>query len=865
MGIIDQLKQRFSSGSDYKINPQFEELIEELKEEIRAETNYYISPELGKYETYAKIQGLGDPDKKNFFKYVVELHIAAAKKSFRKGYRSSDDIGTLYEGIYSSLVHLMPRSNLQLSDKDYKEIYTTFIQADRKKRISLHFLPLGLITQQLVRSVKKNGLSEELKSFIQEMLNWKEFALHDSLFAADLSKISKKLKAIVLSDQGDENQIIPYILERDQLGLQVNPMVDSSDVDLKNSLYELFHQFGKSSGSKPSKKISKSVGETIDKIGNPQYKKWAHSLLDILNTIKGTEEVKTHTYDDGTTYSWNDFLYLHDDNKAWVKGFVWSLTRYHDTQTITELAKLAELTFQKIPGIGARAAVVGNACIYSLSNSKGLDGIGQLSRLKLVVPQNSTKALIDKYLLVESDKRGISMEEIEEIAVPDFGLTNGEKAVEFEDFQFRIRILGIGKVEQAWVKPDGTIQKTAPAIIKQSSTFKKKLSKLKEEVKQIKKHLSAQRDRIDRSMIQERYLSMEGFSKYYLNHGLIGFLARKLIWQLNKEGKTQAAFWHEGEWIDVEGTQIKDIDDATEVRLWHPIYSGLDDIVAWRERLMKLEIKQPLKQAYREIYLLTEAEINTKTYSNRMAAHILKQHQFNALTSIRGWKYSLIGGFDYGDSATIARKEFPQHQLEAQFWIDEINQEDAMTDAGIWTYISTDQVRFEDHKGEPVELIDIPKMLFSEIMRDVDLFVGVSSVGNDPEWRDNGGMPQYRDYWTSYSFGDLNEVAKTRKGILEGLVPRLKIRDVATIEGKFLKVKGKLRTYKIHIGSTNILMEPNDQYLCIVPARGKDKNTENLFLPFEGDRGLSVILSKAFMLAEDTKITDSTITSQINR
>ena len=36
-----------------------------------------------------------------------------------------------------------------------------------------------------------------------------------------------------------------------------------------------------------------------------------------------------------------------------------------------------------------------------------------------------------------------------------------------------------------------------------------------------------------------------------------------------------------------------------------------------------------------------------------------------------------------------------------------------------------------------------------------------------------------------------------------------------------------------------------------------------MVLPFEGDHILSLILSKAFMLANDKKISDSTITSQI--
>jgi len=101
---------------------------------------------------------------------------------------------------------------------------------------------------------------------------------------------------------------------------------------------------------------------------------------------------------------------------------------------------------------------------------------------------------------------------------------------------------------------------------------------------------------------------------------------------------------------------------------------------------------------------------------------------------------------------------------------------------------------------------------------------------------------------------------------IQDLLPRLKkIRDKAHIDGKFLIVKGKLRTYKIHIGSGNILMEPNDQYLCIVPSRTIDKSTDKVFIPFEGDKGLSIVLSKAFLLAEDDKITDSTITSQLKR
>jgi hypothetical protein len=171
-----------------------------------------------------------------------------------------------------------------------------------------------------------------------------------------------------------------------------------------------------------------------------------------------------------------------------------------------------------------------------------------------------------------------------------------------------------------------------------------------------------------------------------------------------------------------------------------------------------------------------------------------------------------------------------------------------------------------DHRSadDPLPLEQIPPLVFSEVLRDVDLFVGVASVGNDPTWLDGGHEERYRTYWHSYSFGDLSATAETRKHLLNRLVPRLTIANRCAVEGRFLRVRGDLRTYKIHLGSGNILMEPNDQYLCIVPGRGSSTaETERLFLPFEGDPVLSIILSKAFLLAEDTRITDPTITRQI--
>ena len=154
-------------------------------------------------------------------------------------------------------------------------------------------------------------------------------------------------------------------------------------------------------------------------------------------------------------------------------------------------------------------------------------------------------------------------------------------------------------------------------------------------------------------------------------------------------------------------------------------------------------------------------------------------------------------------------------------------------------------------------------------MRDVDLFVGVASIGNDPAWMDGGEDGEYQDYWYDYSFGDLTQAAKTRREVIERLLPRLSISSRCEIADRFLVVRGQLRIYKIHLGSGNILMEPNNQYLCIVQDRNSASfdgdPRRNLRLPFEGDATLSLILSKALLLAEDDRIEDQTILAQIRQ
>jgi hypothetical protein len=328
----------------------------------------------------------------------------------------------------------------------------------------------------------------------------------------------------------------------------------------------------------------------------------------------------------------------------------------------------------------------------------------------------------------------------------------------------------------------------------------------------------------------------------------------------------------DGELLDPNDKPVKKLvgdESKTLVRLWHPVSARPAEVLAWREFRERHEITQPFKQAYREVYLLTDAERETRTYSNRFAAHIPRQNVFAALCTQRGWKFRLMGMWD-GGGDTMPALELPAWNLRAEYWLTggEDDDDDHGTFNAVVRYVFTDQVRFyKAGATEPMSIANVPALALSEVMRDVDLFVGVASVGNDPNWVPEGD--RVGNYWQRFSFGDLSTSAETRRIVLESLLPRLKIADRAKLSDRFLVVRGELRNYKIHLGSGNILMEPNDQYLCIVPDRsapaGKAAGGRKDYLPFEGDQTLSVILSKAFMLADDAKITDETILSQIRR
>jgi hypothetical protein len=648
--------------------------------------------------------------------------------------------------------------------------------------------------------------------------------------------------------------------------------------DMRDAWAELLRDGAGASGSAPSGRWLKAARALVERIGAEAFRAAMMRWLPLVERPRPAA-VLEHWGGERPAHL------LQDANADALRGLVWLCGTYGDRELARALGQLAACSYRKLPGIGARCPRVGNAAVWALGQLAAHDGLAQLALLRARVRLPNAQKAIDSALRSAAALAGLAPDALEELLVPTYGLEEvGLRREPLGDVMAELRVAG-GGVELRFERADGKRLASAPRAVRaQHADALKELTQASADIRQM---LPAQRDRIERLYLQQKTWSLAEWRARYLDHPLVGTLARRLIWSFGKE--RAAGIWHEGRLVDVEGRPLDQLADDAPVALWHPLDGGTEQTLAWRGWLAAHEVQQPFKQAHREIYLLTDAERNTHTYSNRFAAHILRQHQFNALCAARGWKNSLRLMVD--DSYPPAQRLLPQWGLRAEYWVEGAGGEYGRdtNNTGTFLYLATDQVRFYAldaaqhyaHAGgggyhahrwgaasaDPLPLDQVPALVFSEILRDVDLFVGVASVGNDPAWGDGGSEGRYRDYWTSYAFGELSATAATRREVLARLVPRLAIAGRCQLSERFLVVRGDLRTYKIHLGSGNILMEPDDQYLCIVPARGAAPATADgaRFVPFEGDGTLAIILSKALLLANDTAIDDPTITRQIRR
>ncbi|GAB3479516.1 DUF4132 domain-containing protein [Nocardiopsis coralliicola] len=558
-----------------------------------------------------------------------------------------------------------------------------------------------------------------------------------------------------------------------------------------------------------------------------------------------------------------------------ARGVVWLLSLLpEDAATVRAIAALLERSLRKSPGVGPGLPPLGNACAKALAALPGEAAFAEVVRLAGRTTYTPTRKLLDAALDARAAELGITREQAAELALPVYGLTSVGHAVEHFGGARAELSVEAGKTALRWFNDQGTPVKSVPAAVRREHA--EKLAELKGRVKDITGAVTSIARSLDRSYPEPREWDAPDWRAHYLDHPVAGAVARRLIWTV---GGT-AALYRDGALRGLSGDPVE---VRGTVQLWHPLDGSAEEARAWRRAVEESGTVQPFKQAHREVYLLTDAERSSGTYSNRFAGHFLRQRMFRSLAAERGWNDAQLRINHHHTFYPPAVRELPEHGLRAEYWVRGDDGEESESGAEPYWLLAADQVRFYPagapqnligdepgsrfgphggHRVEPVPLESVPARVLSEILRDVDLFVGVAGVGADPLWEDGGPGGQLRAYWEAAAFGPLTETAETRRDVLERLLPLLAAGDRCRIDGRFVHVRGALHEYRIHLGSGNVLIGAGARHLCIVPDSAAAA-PHGLPLPFQGDPALSLILSKALLLADDAAITDPVIVQQL--
>ena len=278
------------------------------------------------------------------------------------------------------------------------------------------------------------------------------------------------------------------------------------------------------------------------------------------------------------------------------------------------------------------------------------------------------------------------------------------------------------------------------------------------------------------------------------------------------------------------GLNLMNLSDDTKLTVAHPFHMYMAG--KWHDiqkYVFDNKIVQPFKQVFRELYVKTEEEMNME-HSLRYAGNQIQPKKTLGCLRSRHWVADIEDGL---------QKVYYKENIVAQIYAlaDWFSPADIESPTLEW-------VVFSDRKtGKNMRIKDIPDIIFSEVMRDVDMAVSVAHAGGvDPE--------------TSHS------TVEMRKAIAEFTMPLFRLTNV-TFTKNHAVIEGKRANYTVHLGSGVVHQEAGPM-INVLPVHSQRRG--RIFLPFvDDDPKTSEVLTKILFFAEDNKIKDPYILGQIEQ
>lgn len=399
-----------------------------------------------------------------------------------------------------------------------------------------------------------------------------------------------------------------------------------------------------------------------------------------------------------------------------------------------------------------------------------------------------------------------------------------EKCFEWQSvggLELRVQVDEEGK-SALLCRKDGKLLKSVPAKYKKDKT----VLHYQAVVKNLKEQYSRARQMMEQAMEDRTAFEVWEMLELHRNP-IVRSIVQPLVVRTVGGQEMKLGFLEKDGIVDCTGA-VFPVRMEDEIYIAHPfdLYTE-GHWHAYQKLLFEKQIRQPFKQVFRELYVKLDEELD-KFQSMLFSGNQIQPQK--TVGALRGRRW--VADYDEGLQKIYYKEDIVACIYAMTNWFSPND-----TEAPTLEYV----VFFDRRTGKTMKIKDVPDIIYSEVMRDVDLAVSIAHVGGvDPE--------------TSHS------TIEMRRAIAECSLALFQTKNVR-LEGSHAIINGKFGQYTVHLGS-GVVHQLGNAMLFVVPVHAQQRG--RIFLPFvDEDPKTAEIISKILLFAEDEKIKDPKILGQI--
>lgn len=405
--MFEKLFGRYSKGGRSSVEQEALRLVDGYLKDLKGLGWWVVSGpsdiKLGDYAHGKRIQDADLPEQ-------LRIVHAAMDRMLGWGHRPSGNWKEVAR--LSWLITKLMRKKLPVTEDDLVGMVESAVRAEGAY---LWQWPLGSLLGTIEKFIEAKGFPERLKSALE--------AFAPVVSESDRSELRKHAPRVAKILGGTEGNIG---LAPSEWGRVATEALGELKATQRNAWAGLLLHAGAAGGkvSPPAKWLA-AVDPLVEAVGAGVFSETLAGWLDGLQLDPHNPE----------------------PNSDILKGLIWVAGTLNDDGLAPDIGRFCERCFKKVPGIGPPAMKLGNACLITLGAMTGDRAVAQLVRLRGRIRQAQPKGKIEAALGEAAEHAGLTIADLEEIALPTFGLDeDGARRVALGEVTAEIRIAGSDEV-----------------------------------------------------------------------------------------------------------------------------------------------------------------------------------------------------------------------------------------------------------------------------------------------------------------------------------------------------------------------------------------------------------------------------------